>query len=191
MLIDIPLTGDRTYIHGADIFDALTAATGAEQGIRLSLRSAGACAMELCDEASVSASIEPCGRFRYVRAGGVSRHVLLRLPDRPISVRVPMCDDTLVAGATFFADRAVVAAGAQGGTYMRRISALAVALLERGFPQDHWSIAEISCLQLPRRDARVEAMICNAVGNRFWKIAASSDGVAVGHVVMARGLPRR
>jgi hypothetical protein len=191
MLIDIPLTGDRTYIHGADIFDALTAATGAEQGIRLSLRSAGACAMELRDEASVSACPEPCGRFRYASAGGVSRHVLLRRPDRPISVRVPMCDDALVAGATFSADRAVVAAGAQGGSFMRRISALAVALLERGFPEDHWSIAEISCAQLPQGNTRAEAKICNVVGNRFWKIAASSGGVAVGHIVMARGLPRR
>jgi hypothetical protein len=190
MIIDIPLTGGRTYIHGADIFDALTAATGAAADIVLSLKTAGACSLELREEPAVPPCDEPCGRFRYARAGDVRRHILLRRPDRPISIRVPMSDDALVADATFFSGGAV-GAGALGGTFMRRATALAVALLERDYPDDYWSIAEITCHHLPRRDAVAEVAIRAAVGNRFWKIAASADGVAVGHITMVRGLPRR
>jgi hypothetical protein len=191
MIIDIPLTGGRTYIHGADIFDALTAATGAATDIVLSLKTAGACSLELREEPAVTPCDEPCGRFRYARAGDIRRHILLRRPDRPISIRVPMSDDALVADATFFSGSAAVGAGAPGGTFMRRATALAVALLERDHPDDYWSIAKIFCQRLPHRDAVAEVTIRNAVGNRFWNIAARADGVPVGHITMARGQPRR
>ena len=173
MFIDIPLTGERTYVHGADIFDALIAATGAEQAIRLSLKTAGDCAMELLEEGRAPAGIEPCGRFRFARDGSTVRHVLLRRLDRPSSARMPMSDD------------------AQSGTFMQRLSARSVAVLARDFPGDYWSIAEITCRRLPQGDATADVAIGASVGNRFWKVVASADGVPMGHIIMARGQPRR
>jgi len=191
ILVDPPLTGDRTYIHGADLFDALTAATGAETGIVLSLKAASDCAIELRHESAAPETAAPCGRFRYVRAGSVHRHVLLRRPDRPIARRLPMDDDALVTGTIFLPGRAMADAADRSVTFMRRMVALAVALLERDFPDDYWSIAEISCGRLPPCHAAIEVAIGGSVGDRFWKVAVSADGARIGHLVLARGQPRR
>jgi hypothetical protein len=191
ILVDPPLTGDRTYIHGADLFDALTAATGAETGIVLSLKAASDCAIELRQESAAPPAVAPCGRFRFVRAGTLHRHVLLRRPDRPIARRVPMDDDALVAGTIFLPGRAMADAADRSVTFMRRMVALAVALLERDFPDDYWSIAELACCRLPPCDAAIGVAIGGSVGDRFWKVAVAADGARIGHLVLARGQPRR
>jgi hypothetical protein len=191
ILVEPPLTGDRTYIHGADLFDALAAATGAETGIVLSLTAASDCAIELRHESSGPGAIAPCGRFRYVRAGTLHRRVLLRRPDLPIARRLPMDDEALVAGSTFLPGRAMADAADRNVTFMRRMVALAVALLERDFPDDYWSIAEISCDLLPSCEAAIEVAIDGSVGDRFWKVAVSADGARIGHLMLARGRPRR
>jgi hypothetical protein len=119
------------------------------------------------------------------------RHVLLRRPDRPIARRLPMDDEALVAGTIFLPGRALAAAADCDVTFMRRMVALAVAVLERDFPEDYWSIAEISCCRLPLCEAAIEVAIHGSVGDRFWKVAVSADGARIGHLVLARGQPRR
>jgi len=174
-LIDVPLTGERSYIHGADLFDALTAATGAEAEIVLSLTAASDCAIELRDETAGPPSAEPCGRFRYASDGTLRRHVLLRRPDRPIAVRRPLSDEALPAGTSF----------------MRRASELAVSLLMREFPDDYWTIGQIACWRRPPEGAAPAVAIRACLAGRFWKVAVEADGVSIGHVVLARGSPRR
>lgn len=99
MLVEPPLTGERTYVHGVDILEALLAGTGAESDIVLVLRTAGGAAIETLDAAPAAG--EPgCGEFRYRRAGCAHRVWLRHRPDRPITARRPWDDAELLRGAT-------------------------------------------------------------------------------------------
>jgi hypothetical protein len=187
----VPLTGERSYIHGADLFDALTAATGAEAEIVLSLTAASDCAIELRDETAGPPSADPCGRFRYASDGTLRRHILLRRPDHPIAARRPLNDEALLAGATFWTHRAAMGATPRDASFMRRASELAVALLMREFPEDYWTIGQIACWRRPPEGAAPAVAIRACLAGRFWKVAVEADGVSVGHVVLARGSPRR
>jgi len=190
MLIDVPLTGDRSYLHGADIFDALLALTGARRDIVLSLRAASDCAIEVCDAAGRPAA-DSCGAFRHRHDGTVCRHHLLRRADLPITARRDCDEEALIDGACFGADRATAPGGPHPGSFMRRAVAVYVALLEYELPDDYWSIAEIACAHPPRDDAALEVAVRNRVGNRFWNAAVLADDQPLGHVILARGQPRR
>ncbi|WP_374440812.1 hypothetical protein [Stella sp.] len=188
MLIEPPLTGRRTYLHGADILDALVAATGAEGDLALVLRIAGDCAIEALPE--MPADGRPvCGRFRYVRNGIPHRLSLHHRPDRPIRHRRTGDDAALLEGAVLAGDRATQPAGP--GTPLHRAIALALALLERPYPDDYWTIAEIACATLPPADGTVAVRTVPRLGGRFWRAEIAVDRRPLGHVLLARGSPRR
>ena len=187
MLIEPPLTGERTYLHGADILDALVAATGAESDLGLVLRVAGNCAIEALPGPPDAAA---CGRFRYRRGGRDHQLVLRHRPDRPIARRLVGDDARLVAGAELECDRATQPAGTPGGILQRAV-ALALALLERPHPEDYWSIAEIDCRVAPPADGALAVAVQPRLGGRFWRAAVAVDGGPLGTVLLARGQPRR
>ena len=189
MLIELPRTGERSYLHGADIFDALVGGTRAHRDIVLALRVASDCAIEVVDRAAADADV--CGTFRHRPDGGEHRHLLVRRRDRPLSTQVAFDESALTADAAFGPDRAWLPAGSGAFTFMRRSIALCLRLLERDHRQDYWTIAEIACCVAPRDDSAIGVAVANRVGGRFWKMALAANGEHVGHVLLARGPPRR
>ncbi|MCC7275275.1 MAG: hypothetical protein IT561_21585 [Alphaproteobacteria bacterium] len=189
MVIDPPLTGERSYIHGADIFDALLALTGARQDMVLALRAASDCAIAVIDGATAPDSLA-CGDFRHRRAGQIRRLLLRRLPDRPIARRSALDDATLAAGATFARDGARLPAGGDA-SFVMRATALCLALLERDRPDDYWTLAEIACRRPPPADAAVAITVASHVGGRYRKATLAADREPIGHLVLAQGSPRR
>ncbi|BBK35549.1 hypothetical protein STAQ_06270 [Allostella sp. ATCC 35155] len=189
MLVEPPLTGERTYVHGVDILEALLAGTGAESDIVLVLRTAGGAAIETLDAAPAAG--EPgCGEFRYRRAGCAHRVWLRHRPDRPITARRPWDDAELLRGATLGDGRASQPTGGPAGPLHRAV-AMGLALLERSHPDDYWSIAEIACARRPPPDGAVAITAAPRLGWRFCRFDVALDGDRLGHVLMARGQPRR
>ena len=188
VLIAPPLTGRRSYVHGADILDALVAATGAEGDLVLVLRIAGDCAIEAAPETAADGR-PVCGRFRYVRNGVPHRLSLRHRPDRPIRHRRAGDDDALLRAAVLAGDRATQPAG-PGGTLHRAV-ALTLALLEGPYPDDHWTIAEIGCATVPPADGAIAVTTAPRLGGRFWRAEIAVDDRPLGHVLLARGSPRR
>lgn len=189
MLVAPPLTGERSYVHGVDILEALLAATGAERDIALVLRAAGGVAIEALD-APPPEGEGACGEFRYGRAGRAHRLWLRHCPDRPITARRPWDDDALLEGAVLGEGCATQPTGVAASPLHRAV-AIGLALLERGHPEDYWSIAEIACERRPPRDGRIAITVKPRLGWRFCRFEIAIDDRRLGHILMARGQPRR
>jgi hypothetical protein len=192
-----PFTGDRTYLHGADIFEGIVRHIGgAAADIRLTLTVASDCAIEVCEEEAESpvpetpVPAESSGSASYLD-GGVRR--LLRLRQRhdlPIRERVPLEEASLIEGTVFDGDRATIQAG--DAPFMRRVTADGLHLLTTLSPGNSWSIAEIASTRLPPRRSPASVTLRRVLGGRYWKaIAAAPDGTADGMILLARGQPRR
>jgi hypothetical protein len=193
LLVAPPFTADRTYLHGADIFDGIVDRLGGAADIRLALTAASDCAIELCagdvrdDEA---APADRCGSVTWREEGRRRLFVLRRRRDLPINRRVRLDEEALIEGATFEGDRrAALPAG--DAPFMRRVAAASIHLLLISCPDDYWSIAEIACPHVPPRRAPASVSLGPLLGGRYWKaIATAPDGTG-GAMLLARGQPRR
>lgn len=189
MLIAPPLTGERTYLHGVDILQALIGATGADGALRLVLRVAGSVAIE-AGEAPPSDDDPVCGEFHF-RCGTVPGHLWLRhRTDRPVTHRLPGRDADLAMGAALHGDRAQQGADVPGHPLHRAV-ALALALLERSHPDDYWTIAEIAAAEPPPPSGAVAIELAPRLGGRFCRVEVAIDGQSFARVLLARGQPRR
>lgn len=187
-----PFTADRTYLHGADIFDGIVRHIGgAAADVRLTLTVASDCAIEVCeDEAEPRVPAERCGFLSYLD-GGIRRQLWLRQRnDLPIRERVLLEEASLIEGAIFDGDRAAIPAG--DAPFMRRVTAASLHLLMTLSPGNYWSIAEIACVRLPPCRSPASVTLRRMLGGRCWKaIASAPDGTAGGTLLLARGQPRR
>lgn len=191
-ILEPPFTADRTYLHGADIFDGIVRHIGgAAADVRLTLTVASDCAIEVCeDDAEPRAPAESCGSVSYLDDGVRRQLRLLRRRDLPIRERLPLDEDSLIEGAIFAGDRASIPAG--GAPFMRRVAAASMHLLRLRQPGDYWAIAEIACARLPPCRAPGSVMLRRLLSGRYWKaIASAPDGSTGGTILLARGQPRR
>lgn len=189
-LLDLPLTGERSYVHGADIFDAVLAATRASADIVVTLRLATATAIALVEhEAAGPDELDVIGTVRCSVGAERQRWLLRRLLDRP-APRLPFDEQALTAGATYGPERLSVPAGP--GTFVRRAVAGCMVMAEERFPEDYWSIAEIACAVPPPPEAAVDVVVSTHVGGRYLKAEMAPPGAArIGTIIFARGQPRR
>ncbi len=191
-IIEPPFTADRTYLHGADIFDAIVRHLGAGAAdVRFTLTAASDCAIEVCeDDAEYGVSAESCGSVSYIDEGVRRRLRLRRRRDMPIIERLPLDEDSLIEGATFAGDSASIPAGE--APFMRRVAAASMSLLQVSCPQDYWAIAEIACARLPPHRAAASVTLRRLLGGRYWRATArTTQGSAGGAILLARGQPRR
>ncbi|TAJ97413.1 MAG: hypothetical protein EPO41_03135 [Reyranella sp.] len=191
-ILEPPFTADRTYLHGADIFDGIVRRIGAAAAdVRLTLTVASDCAIEVCgDDAEPCASADICGSVSYLDDGVRRRLHLRRRRDMPIQERLPLDESSLVEGAIFAGDSASIPTG--GAPFMRRVAAASVHLLQCSCPDDYWTIAEISCARLPPHRAPASLTLRRLLGGRYWKATARTvEGDGGGTILLARGQPRR
>lgn len=191
-LLAPPFTADRTYLHGADIFDGIVRHIGgAAADVRLTLTVASDCAIEVREDgAEPRLPAESCGSVSYLD-GGIRRQLRLRQRhDLPIRERVPLEEASLIRGAIFDGDRAAIPAG--DAPFMRRVTAAGLHLLTTLSPGHYWSIAEIACARIPPGRSPASVTLRRLLGGRYWKaIASAPDSTAGGTILLARGQPRR
>ena len=188
-LLEPPFTADRTYLHGADIFEGLVGRLGAAADIRLTLTVASDCAIEVCDVSPSDGAADRCGAISWLDAGVRRQLDLKRRGDLPIARRVPLDEAALIAGASFDGDRAALPAG--DAPLMRRVAAASMHLLGLHCPDDYWAIAEIACARVPARRAPASVEFRRLLGGRYWKATATSPDGGGGTLLLARGGPRR
>jgi len=189
-LLDLPLTGERSYVHGADIFDAVLAATGASAEIVLTLRLATATSIALVErEEAGPDDLDVIGTVRCNVGAERRRWLLRRLLDRPAR-RVEFDEHALTAGATYGPERLSVPSGP--GSFVRRAVAGCMVLAEKRFPEDYWSIAEIACTVPPPQETAVDVVVSTHLGGRYLRAEMKPPGAAgIGTILFARGQPRR
>lgn len=190
LLIELPLSGERSYVHGVDIFDAVIARTGATADVALVLRTATDCAIELVDPpAAALLDPEVFGSIRYRIDGNDQRRALRRRRDRPITTRLPLDESDVTRGATYGNDRALVPRGTH--SFMRRAASAALVML-KGRAGNYWTIAEVGCRVAPPWDTAVEVAISPLIGGKYWKVTAAPQGAdPIGSITLVRGSPRR
>lgn len=191
-LVAPPFTADRTYLHGADIFDGIVDRLRGAAEIRLALTAASDCAIELCAGEVGGAERAPadrCGSVTWREEGRRRLFHLTRRRDLPIDRRVPLEEKALIEGATFEGDRrAVLPAG--DAPFMRRVAAATIHLLLINCPDDYWSIAEIACPHVPPRRGSALVTLGPLLGGRYWKATATAPDGGGGTMLLARGRPR-
>ena len=138
------LNDARKYIHGADLFDALAAATAADGPVRLRLQRLSDRAVDLRLDPPDLASPSLCGFLEFTE-GGRTRHAWLAERAELVTVRSPLMDREAVEGAEFGADNANVRRDPRFSVGKSSVILL-VALLERLFPDDTWNLAEMEAL---------------------------------------------
>lgn len=189
LLIELPLTGQRSYVHGADIFDAVVARTGATADIALVLRTATDCAFELVDPETPGTDAEIFGTIRYRLGADPHRRLLRRRRDLPVTTRFALDEAGLTQGAEYGDGRALLPAGP--GSLMRRAVSAAIVMLKAA-AEGYWTIAEVGCRVAPPRDVATEVTLSPFLGGRYWKVMVAPRGEEpIGSITLARGSPRR
>lgn len=183
--VRLPLRlGDtRKYIYGADLFDALILASGADAAARLRLLSISDKALELCFGEPDLKSPDLCGFFEYTRQGSHQAGWIRQCPDDAVCERDPLLDREAIEAAEFAPNRAQVerdprfSAGKTG-------LILVVALLERLFPDDAWNLAEMSAVDAPSSGRVIDVKLTRQMG-KFVFVSIGADGKPWGQLVLA------
>lgn len=189
VLLDIPFKGDKTYLHAADIWNALVGLTGARTGMRLVLdaRPDGTLEVDL-DPAPGRRAANCCGRFMHVEGGTARTYRLRRRPDATAPRRIEFDEARLVADALLAGDGIRLPAGGVG-SFSERLLALGVRLLCSRCPGTSWWLAELALARRVAPDCAIAFRMAASVGGRFWKGDIEADGSAVGYSIFARTSP--
>lgn len=178
-----PLSDMRGYIHAADLFDALVAATGAHGPTRMRLARISDAAVELRHDAPQPGAPDFCGQFDTLSQGRPSSGWLRLVPGEVVRERSARLDAETIAGARIGLDSAM-AIRQSGASIAKTALVLAVALLEERFPDDTWNLAEISAvLDAPEAD-RIEVRIARQM-SRFVVVEVMADTACWGQFTLA------
>lgn len=187
--LDAPFKGDKTYLHAADIWDALVGLTAARTAMRLVLNARPDGALEIdVDPSGGRRAAGSCGRFTHVVDGTPFAYVLRRRPDAPAPQRVEFDETRLVSNAVVDGETVRLPAGG-AGSFSERLLALCVHLLRARYPGISWWLAELGLDRRVAPDCAIAFRIAASVGGRFWKGDIEAAGSAVGHAIFARTSP--
>lgn len=152
----LSLGDTRTYIFGADLFDALATVSGADGPTRLSFQRLSDKAIDMRFDRPDLESPDFCGLFAYVK-GGLPRIAWLQERDERVASRSALMDREAINGAAFGTDSVEVERDPRFSVAKSGLILL-IALLERLCPDDAWNLAQMEALrpQDVGRDIRVK-----------------------------------
>lgn len=178
------LLGDvRKYIHGADLFDALTSVTGADGPARLRLLRLSDRSVYLHFGRPSPACTKLCGYFDFTR-GGVQSFAWLQESDTDrVTGRSPLMDMEAVEAAKFDADCAKMERDGRFSVCKSGLI-LAVTLLERMFPDDAWNLAEVESLNANAGGRVIAVRLTRRIG-KFLFASIDADHQAWGRLTLA------
>lgn len=180
-----PLTDMRSYIHGADLFDALVAATAADGAARLRMMRLSNRPVELRFGDVDHRDPELCGYFDFTSGSGSAPVAawLREIDGDRVSERRPVMDRAIIDGARFATDSASVTCDPRV-TPIKTAIVLGVALLERSMPDDVLNLGEIECAR-PRQQGRsVRISLARRIA-KFLMLSVMLDGLPHGRFTLA------
>ena len=181
--LDLAFRGERDYVQGADIFEALVELTGWHGPVSLHFHRVmrfGVDAIEVTD-ARGAATFDAV--FWYGPLGARKCLGLRADPARPILKRKPYNEKSVVAGAVISPPR-IESSGPVDASFMERVLALDKALLMRLFTPDRGSfrLLRLDLEYVPESPKELVLIHRASMGSRFVRMEILADGHSVGAV---------
>ncbi len=188
--LELPFKGDRNYLHGTDIHDAVRDAVrnrwGEAEAVDLSFHRLARHALRLRDEAPAQEAMAVC----RCRAGGGARQLWVVETEEPVQGRRPYDEEAVVAPMQVDHDRRVaVLDGDRARTDIETWVAMTKRLHQLALPdlRGRWLFVRA---RLPRfggagGPARREIRIAAVLGNRLTRNELLLDGKPAGEIYFA------
>ena len=185
ILLRPAFTDTRSYIHGADLFDELVAATAAEGSARLRMVRLSDRPVALHFDAADPRNPDLCGYFDFTSGGGSSAPVSAWLSEDKghVTERRPLMDKMILEAAQFAEASASVTLDPRF-TPIKTAIVLGVALLERTMPDDVLNLGEIEVKE-PLQTGRCVAVSLARRMAKFLMLSVTLDGRPHGRFTLA------
>lgn len=178
-LLDLPLKGNRTYVHGTDLFDALVTRTRPQPPLSLRIHRI---IKGLVQVAPLPGQTNPAALF--VSTIGENKPHVLGLYEQPRDSqprRVAFDEEAIAAGHSFH-DQSVDMVHRSDASLIERWIVLNKLLHQRLLPNDRgrWMFTRIDLSNLPVNVAQTDLRFKGRVGTRLTRVAIETDGSIVG-----------
>jgi hypothetical protein len=185
--LELAFKGERDYLQGGDIFNALAALTGARDSVVLQMNKVMRHALDAVPVPEGGPAVEFNALFEYDGAGG--RHSIAVVEDGSAEVtsRKPYDEAAVVADARLSGER-IFSPGPSETTFIERAIALNKVLLNARFApaKIKWWFARLELDRVPISPRSAGVAFVASVGGRIAKSALEADGDACGFIYFLR-----
>lgn len=185
--LDLRFKGERTYLHGTDLFDAMVElarrATGAGvSDIRMSFYRPIRRSVAARRVTSGAAVPRPCALFELKSAGQPVAWELIE-GSEPVAGRRPYDETDVTAGAVV-RDRLITQPAPTAYSFIERVVALNKRLLDqlRGDPSVSWWFGRLELSRLPAPAPALDLRVETDLGARLVRSSIEIDGRREGSI---------
>ena len=192
--LHIDFKGNRRYLHGTDLFDALVALNGGSSGGRLAdvrmsfYRPITHCVEAVRMQHGSVAELRPAALFESRVDGEPAVWALRERPGEAVSGRRPYDEEGVAAGAVV-TGRSISQVQPTPYTFIERVVALHKRLLnqlhEAGGAK--WWFGRIELKKVPPASATLRLEVETELGGRLIKSSIEADGQRVGSIYFSEG----
>jgi len=183
--LDLVLKGERDYVTGADIFQALLRETGAVSDLSLRFHRLTDHEIEMVELAAADPIGEAEGVFLYKDASGSPKRALLRALDGKVGTRQPYPEELAIADAVI-EGQTIYSRKAEGFSFIERAIALNKLLLTRLCATDKttkWIFTRIDLPVCPRMPMPLVSLRASSIANpRLIRSELRLDDRPFGHI---------
>ncbi len=179
--------GERDYLHGSDIFNALAALTGAREDVVLQMNKVMRRALNAVPAPDGRPSGEFSALFEYGGGGGRCWIALVEDASVEVTARRPYDEASVAAGARLSGNR-IESPGSGAATFIERAIALNKVLLNARFAPEiiKWWFTRLELDRVPENPRSVALTFVAGVGARITKSSIEADGAGCGRIYFSR-----
>jgi hypothetical protein len=188
MSLDLPFKGNRQYLHGTDIFDAVIPLTKPRHGVAFRFHSLMRNPIDLVPVVGTSEGGAAGFYVRYEDNGAKSVWQFRENLARRVTGRVPYDESDVVSDAVYGDDH-IESPGPSPYSFIERTVALHKALLRRradGEGQGAWLFTHLDLTRVPSSPKRIRLKLSGFLGTKMAKSTIECDGEALGQITFWR-----
>jgi hypothetical protein len=182
--INVPLRGNRDYLHSTNLFDFLVARTRAHRNLMLMFRRKITCEVQACP--ATQGRDPQSYPARFIGEGNDGRTDLFLTeahPLTPLGQREPYNEDAVAAGSRIEGN-AILSDEHNGASAIERMVALNKRLLSSIVQERRVLVfSKISLASLPDRKARLKVMLLSRLGMTLFRSRIFVNETEFGEIV--------
>ncbi|OFX08806.1 MAG: hypothetical protein A2516_08600 [Alphaproteobacteria bacterium RIFOXYD12_FULL_60_8] len=187
LALDLAFKGERTYLHGTDILNALEKNIGPLQRVSFRMHKVathGLCAIGLPFEGVTTRDL--AGVLLFGAEEPRSQIGLEENEDQPIEGRYAYDEAAVVAAATFEKGGAVMSRNPEF-SFIEQLVALNKALLQKEIEQQNvkWYFTQLDVAFLPKDFTKLRLTVVQRLGIRLVKSKIEIDGASFGSIAFS------
>lgn len=188
--LDLPFKGNRQYLHGTDIFDAVISLTKPRHGVAFRFHRLMRNPIDLVPIADAGKGADEAAGY-YVRYGANGTKRIWHFREahaRRITGRVPYDESDVVSDAIYEADN-IESPGPSTYSFIERAVALHKALLRRRENSDGpgaWLFTHLDLTNVPSNPVRIRLKLSGFLGTKMAKSTIECDGEPLGQITFWR-----